>query len=69
MTTVCDDAPVTLVKTPEAAKAVGVSARTLLNWREAGRVSAVYRTPGRRGQYMWDPKKLRAQLGIEENES
>jgi len=64
---VCDDVPVNLVKTPAAAKAIGVSARTLLNWREAGRVAAVYRTPGAKGQYMWSLEKLREQLGIEED--
>jgi len=52
------------VRTGAAAKAVGVSSQTLLNWYADGKITAVYKSPGR--QLRWDLRKLRAELGIEE---
>lgn len=49
-----------LVTTTEAARAVGVSARSLARWAHEGTVEPTVRTPG--GHLRWDIDQLRRQL-------
>ena len=54
-----------LLTTTEAAKALGVSARSLSRWAKEGRISPAMNTAGgdqRSGRYLWDLNDLRAQL-------
>ncbi|OZM84406.1 helix-turn-helix domain-containing protein [Pseudonocardia sp. MH-G8] len=53
------------MSTGEAARALGVSSRSLARWAREGRLKPVFSTPGgdkRPGQYRWDLQDLRAQL-------
>lgn len=52
--------PSDLVSTPEAARALGVSARTLQRYVRAGLVTPEITLPS--GQYRWSVSKLRAQI-------
>jgi DNA-binding transcriptional MerR regulator len=56
--------PSDLVSTPEAAKALGVSPRTLQRYVKAGLVTPEITLPS--GQYRWNVAKLRRQIGIAE---
>ncbi|MEJ2865092.1 MerR family DNA-binding transcriptional regulator [Actinomycetospora flava] len=56
--------PSDLVSTPEAAKALGVSARTLQRYVTQGLVTPEITLPS--GQYRWNVAKLRRQIGIAE---
>lgn len=49
-----------LVTTTDAAREVGVSARSLARWAQEGRVRPTVRTPG--GHLRWDVDQLRRQL-------
>ncbi|MCD2193545.1 MerR family transcriptional regulator [Actinomycetospora endophytica] len=49
-----------LVSTSEAAKAVGVSARSLARWAQEGTLEPELVTPG--GHLRWDVERLRQQL-------
>jgi len=49
-----------LATTPEAARAVGVSARSLARWAQDGTIEPTLRTPG--GHLRWDVAELRRQL-------
>jgi Helix-turn-helix domain len=54
-----------LVSTGEAARALGVSSRSLARWAREGRLKPALVTPGgdqRPGQYRWDLDDLREQL-------
>ncbi len=51
-----------LLKTAEAADAIGVGVSTLQAWAASGRVTPAWRTPG--GQARWDLDDLKRQLGI-----
>lgn len=53
--------PSDLVPTPEAAKALGVSPRTLQRYVRAGLVTPEITLPS--GQYRWNVEKLRRQIG------
>jgi DNA-binding transcriptional MerR regulator len=55
---VVDD--VRLIRTAEAARAIGVSPATLRRWARAGIVTPEIRTAG--GQDRWDLEKLKAQV-------
>jgi 8-oxo-dGTP diphosphatase len=55
-----------LVRTPEAARAIGVSARSLARWAQEGSVTPAVRTPGR--WLLWDVADLRRQLSEGESE-
>lgn len=50
----------TLVTTPEAARQLGVSARTLQRYVVAGLITPDLRLPS--GRYRWDVAKLRQQI-------
>jgi predicted site-specific integrase-resolvase len=54
--------PSDLVSTPEAAKALGVSARTLQRYVHDGHVTPEITLPS--GQYRWNVTKLRRQIGL-----
>jgi DNA-binding transcriptional MerR regulator len=54
--------PPELVSTPEAARALGVSARTLQRYVRDGQVTPEITLPS--GQYRWDVRKLRRQIGM-----
>jgi len=60
--TLCDNLAMTdkLASTAEAAKAVGVSARSLTRWAHEGTVRPAVRTPG--GHLRWNVEDLRRQL-------
>ena len=49
-----------LVPTPEAARQLGISARTLQRYAKAGLITPDLRLPS--GRYRWDVEKLRAQI-------
>lgn len=49
-----------LIRTAEAARALGVSAETLRRWSRAGLVTPAARTLG--GQDRWDLERLRAEV-------
>lgn len=49
-----------LVTTPEAARALGISARTLQRYVKAGWITPDLRLPS--GRYRWDVERLRAQI-------
>lgn len=54
-----------LLTTTEAAKALGMSSRSLSRWAREGRVTPAMNTAGgdhRSGRYLWDLDDLRAQL-------
>ncbi|MFR9803198.1 MerR family DNA-binding transcriptional regulator [Pseudonocardia sp. RS010] len=53
-----DDQP--LIRTAEAARALGVSSETLRRWSRAGRVKPARRTLG--GQDRWDLEDLKRQV-------
>ncbi len=50
----------TLVTTPEAARQLGVSARTLQRYVLAGLITPDLRLPS--GRYRWDVERLREQI-------
>jgi excisionase family DNA binding protein len=52
--------PDKLATTGEAARAVGVSHRSLVRWAQEGTVTPAWRTPG--GHLRWDIDQLRRQL-------
>lgn len=52
--------PDELATTSEAARALGVSARSLARWAQDGTVTPTVRTPG--GHFRWDIDDLRRQL-------
>jgi predicted site-specific integrase-resolvase len=54
--------PSELVSTPEAARALGVSARTLQRYVRDGQVTPEITLPS--GQYRWNVPKLRRQIGM-----
>lgn len=54
--------PSELVSTPEAARALGVSARTLQRYVKDGQVRPEITLPS--GQYRWNVAKLRRQIGM-----
>ena len=54
--------PSELVSTPEAARALGVSARTLQRYVRDGQVTPEVTLPS--GQYRWNVAKLRRQIGM-----
>ncbi|HWN27006.1 MAG TPA: MerR family DNA-binding transcriptional regulator [Actinomycetospora sp.] len=54
--------PSELVSTPEAARALGVSARTLQRYVKDGQVTPEITLPS--GQYRWNVAKLRRQIGM-----
>ena len=56
--------PSDLVSTPEAAKVLGVSPRTLQRYVKAGLILPEITLPS--GQYRWNVAKLRRQIGIPE---
>ncbi len=49
-----------LVTTPEAARALGISARTIQRYVKAGLITPDLRLPS--GRYRWDVDRLRAQI-------
>lgn len=53
--------PSDLVPTPEAAKALGISPRTLQRYVRDGHVTPEITLPS--GQYRWNIAKLRRQIG------
>ena len=55
--------PSDLVPTPEAAKALGISPRTLQRYVRNGQVTPEITLPS--GQYRWNVAKLRRQIGAE----
>ena len=57
--------PSELVSTPEAARALGVSPRTLQRYVKNGQVTPEITLPS--GQYRWNVAKLRRQIGIAED--
>jgi predicted site-specific integrase-resolvase len=59
-------APSDLVSTPEAARALGVSARTLQRYVKDGQVTPEITLPS--GQYRWNVAKLRRQIGMADEE-
>jgi predicted site-specific integrase-resolvase len=54
--------PSELVSTPEAARALGISARTLQRYVVNGQVTPEITLPS--GQYRWNVPKLRRQIGM-----
>ncbi|MCH6165159.1 MerR family DNA-binding transcriptional regulator [Pseudonocardia alaniniphila] len=52
--------PDELVHTSEAAKALGISARSIARWAAEGKIVPNLRTPG--GHMRWDVEGLRKQL-------
>ncbi|MDF2975611.1 MAG: regulatory protein MerR [Actinomycetospora sp.] len=54
--------PSELVSTPEAARALGISARTLQRYVTNGQVTPEITLPS--GQYRWNVPKLRRQIGM-----
>ena len=54
--------PSDLVTTPDAARALGISARTLQRYVRQGVVTPEITLPS--GQYRWDVAKLRAQVEV-----
>ncbi len=54
------DRPDGLIPTGEAAKALGVSRKSLARWAQQGRVTPAWITPG--GQYRWDLDDLKRQV-------
>jgi excisionase family DNA binding protein len=52
--------PAPFVTTTEAARALGVSPRTLAGWAADGKVTPALQTAG--GHYRWDVTELRQQL-------
>jgi predicted site-specific integrase-resolvase len=58
--------PSDLVSTPEAARALGISSRTLQRYVKAGFVTPEITLPS--GQYRWNVPKLRRQIGMAEDE-
>ena len=63
MTLMTESPLIELVGTSRAARAVGVSPGTLLNWHRDGRATPAYITPG--GVARWDVDRLRTELGID----
>ncbi|QYN36605.1 helix-turn-helix domain-containing protein [Pseudonocardia sp. DSM 110487] len=56
---------VDLLTTTQAARELGVSARSLARWAQEGRLKPALITPGgdkRSGRYLWDLDDLRDQL-------
>jgi hypothetical protein len=56
---------VDLLTTTQAARELGVSARSLARWAQEGRLRPALVTPGgdkRSGRYLWDIEDLREQL-------
>jgi DNA-binding transcriptional MerR regulator len=56
---------VNLLTTTQAARELGVSARSLARWAQEGRLKPALVTPGgdkRSGRYLWDLDDLRDQL-------
>jgi excisionase family DNA binding protein len=51
-----------LLSTGEAAKALGLSRRTLSRYAAEGRLAPAVKAPGRRAHYWWDLDDLRRQL-------
>ncbi|MFC5232775.1 helix-turn-helix domain-containing protein [Pseudonocardia zijingensis] len=54
-----------LLTTTQAARELGVSARSLARWAQEGRLRPALVTPGgdkRSGRYLWDIEDLREQL-------
>jgi hypothetical protein len=54
-----------LLTTTQAARALGVSPRSLSRWAKEGRITPAMNTAGgdqRSGRYLWDLEDLRAQL-------
>ena len=49
-----------LVTTPEAARALGISARTIQRYVKAGLITPDLRLPS--GRYRWNVERLRAQI-------
>jgi len=58
--------PSDLVSTPEAAKSLGISARTLQRYVTQGLVTPEITLPS--GQYRWNVPKLRRQIGMADEE-
>jgi DNA-binding transcriptional MerR regulator len=58
--------PSDLVSTPEAARALGISPRTLQRYVKGGLVTPEITLPS--GQYRWNVAKLRRQIGIADEE-
>ncbi|PVY95875.1 MerR family transcriptional regulator [Actinomycetospora cinnamomea] len=58
--------PSELVSTPEAARSLGVSARTLQRYVRDGVVTPEITLPS--GQYRWDIAKLRRQIGMPDDD-
>ena len=58
--------PSELVSTPEAAKSLGISARTLQRYVTQGLVTPEITLPS--GQYRWNVPKLRRQIGMADEE-
>jgi excisionase family DNA binding protein len=54
------DAPRALITTTEAARALGLSGRSLARWAQEGRLKPQLKTPG--GHPRWDLDDLREQL-------
>jgi DNA-binding transcriptional MerR regulator len=50
----------TLVTTPEAARRLGISARTIQRYVQAGLITPDLRLPS--GRYRWDVDRLREQI-------
>jgi DNA-binding transcriptional MerR regulator len=50
----------TLVTTPEAARQLGISARTIQRYVQAGLITPDLRLPS--GRYRWDVDRLREQI-------
>jgi DNA-binding transcriptional MerR regulator len=50
----------TLVTTPEAARQLGISARTIQRYVQAGLITPDLRLPS--GRYRWDVERLREQI-------
>jgi excisionase family DNA binding protein len=51
-----------LLSTGEAAKALGLSRRTLSRWAADGRLTPAVVSPGARTRYWWDLEDTRRQL-------
>ena len=59
--------PAKLATTGDAARAVGVSPRSLARWAQDGTVTPALRTPG--GHLRWDIEQLRRQLSSTRQEA
>lgn len=55
------------IPTREAADIHGVSVKTFIRWKEAGRISPAAKLPGIRGAYLFDRSEVLALLNAKED--